>query len=150
MLRHDRIRDTLANILEEVCTDVQTEPHLIPIEADFDVKKTTAIKGDKARLDVSCVGLWSPLERTFMDVRIVHPCSPSYKNVPVETLLRNNERAKKRSYNMRVIQVEKSTFTPMVLQQQEPWEKSAKLSSNVLLAGLLRNARNPTQTSWDI
>ena len=34
---------------------------------------------DKARLDVSAVGVWSPMERTFFDERVVHPNSTKEK-----------------------------------------------------------------------
>ena len=39
----------------------KTEPSLIPIEADFNSNIVGNTEG--ARLDVSCVGVWSPLEK---------------------------------------------------------------------------------------
>ena len=113
IFRHNRVRDTFAKILKEVCTDVKTEPSLIPIDADFN-SDIVGNKNEGARLDISCVGIWSPLERTLMDVRIFHPCAPSYMNKPVETLYKENERSKKRAYNSRVINVEKATFIPLI------------------------------------
>ena len=68
----------------------------------------------KARLDVSAVGVWNPMERTFLDVRILHPNSPSYQGKPIEKLYEEHENAKKRAYNQRVIQVERATFTPLI------------------------------------
>ena len=67
-----------------------------------------------AWLAVSAVGVWSPMERTFFDVRVVHPNSPSYKGKDVEKIYQQNEKEKKNKYNQRVIQVEKATFTPLV------------------------------------
>ena len=113
IFRHNKIRDTFAKILKDVCTDVKTEPPLIPIDADFN-KSLTGNRTDCARLDVSCVGIWSPLEKTLMDVRIFHPCAPSYMNKPVQSLFDENERSKKRAYNARVINIEKATFVPLV------------------------------------
>ena len=113
IFRHNKVRDTFAKILKEVCTDVKTEPCLIPIEADFN-SDIAGNKSDGARLDVSCVGIWSPLERTLMDVRIFHPCSPSYMTKSVDRLYADNENSKKRAYNARVINVEKATFVPLV------------------------------------
>ena len=49
-----------------------------------------------------------------MDIRVFHPNAPSYQKKPLQTLYREQERSKKAAYNSRVIQVEKSTFTPMV------------------------------------
>ena len=95
-----------------ICKDVKTEPELIPIDSDYKVAGNTA---EKARLDVSSVGLWSPLQRNFMDVRIFHPNAPSYQKKSLKSLYETHERQKKAAYNSRVIQVEKSTFTPMVL-----------------------------------
>jgi len=83
----------------------------------FDPDFNSNILGNKsegARLDVSCVGVWSPLERTLLDVRIFHPCAPSYMSRSVEQLYAENERSKKRAYNARVINIEKATFVPLV------------------------------------
>ena len=113
IFRHNKVRDTFAKILKEVCTDVKTEPPLIPIDADFN-RNLTGNKCDGARLDVSCVGIWSPLQRTLMDVRIFHPCAPSYMSKSVDQLYKENERSKKRTYNARVINIEKATFVPLI------------------------------------
>ncbi len=113
IFRHNIVRDTIAEILKETCKDVKTEPELIPIDSDLNTASTEN-NADKARLDISCVGLWSPLERTFMDVRIFHPNAPSYHKRPLTSLYKEHERIKKAAYNTRVIQKEKSTFTPMV------------------------------------
>jgi len=72
------------------------------------------LKEDKARLDVSSVGLWSPRERNMMDIRVFHPNAPSYMNKTLKSLFKTHEQQKKREYNSRVINKEKSTFTPMV------------------------------------
>ena len=69
---------------------------------------------DKARLDVSAVGVWSPMERTFLDVRVFHPNSSSYMNTSPDQLYIQHEREKKRVYNDRVLQVEKGSFSPLI------------------------------------
>ena len=69
---------------------------------------------EKARLDVSAVGVWSSMERTFLDVRVMHPNSPSYENMTREDIYSLHENAKKRAYNNRILQVEKGTFTPLI------------------------------------
>ena len=73
-MRHNRIRDLEASFLKEVCKDVKVEPELMPIQNG---SVTSTNKSDNARLDVSAIGIWSPMERTFLDVRVVHPNSPS-------------------------------------------------------------------------
>ena len=110
-MRHDRIRNLEATILKDVCKDVRIEPELLPIG---DTSTSSTNVADKARLDVSAVGVWSPIERTFFDVRVVHPNAPSYNGKDVEKIYQQNEREKKSKYNQRVIQVEKATFTPLV------------------------------------
>ena len=103
-----------AKILKEVCRDIRKEPELIPISSDFKNQQEGNIK-DKARSDISCVGLWSPMERTFIDVRVFHPGAPSYRTKSLKSLYTFHENAKKREYNSRIINVEKSTFSPLVL-----------------------------------
>ena len=69
-------RDSEAEIMREVCRDVQTEPTLLPInENDYERKVNTA---DNARLDISVRGLWNSCEKTFFDIRITHPTSQAY------------------------------------------------------------------------
>ena len=71
---------------------------------------------DKARLDVSGVGVWGPYDTIpFLDIRVMHPNSPSYKDKSIDQLYSTHENEKKNSFLERVIQVEKASFTPIVL-----------------------------------
>ena len=110
-MRHNRIRDLEASILKDVCKDVRVEPELLPVGERTIASSNIA---DRARLDVSAVGVWSPMERTFADVRIVHPNSRTYAGKAIEKVYELHENEKKRAYNQRVIQVEKATFTPLI------------------------------------
>ena len=75
--RHNNVRDSVAEYLRLVTKDVRIEPLLTPIEsANFQEKGNNA---DKARLDISARGVWSTFERTFFDVRIFNPKSPTYQ-----------------------------------------------------------------------
>ena len=98
--------------MKEVCTDVRVEPHLLPLADQNIVRGNTA---DNARLDVSGNGVWGPAEKTFLDIRVMHPNSPSYINKDIAQVYKEHEREKKRAYNERIIQVEKGTFTPIVV-----------------------------------
>ena len=95
-----------------MCKDVQTEPELLPIASDFNMLSRN--NKEKARFDVCSVGLWSPRERNMMDIRVFHPNAASYWDKSVKSLFKAHEHQKKREYNSRVINKEKSTFTPMV------------------------------------
>ena len=111
IFRHDRIRDLDAEFMREVCKDVKVEPELLPLESQQVSGNTAA----KARVDVSGVGLWAPQERTFIDVRVIHPNCPSHVNKDLSTLFDQNEKEKKRSYNERILNTHKASFTPIVL-----------------------------------
>ena len=110
-MRHNRIRDLEASILRDVCKDVKVEPELMPVGSSSIASTNLS---EKARLDVSAVGIWSPMERTFLDVRVVHPNSLSYQGKQINKIYEQNEKEKKRTYNQRIIQVEKASFTPLV------------------------------------
>ena len=111
-MRYNRIRDLEAELMREVCHDVKIEPELLPLDSEADRAGNVA---EKARLDVSGIGVWGSYERTFLDVRIVHPNAPSYIDKPIEKVYEIHEKEKKRMYNERVIQVEKGSFTPIVM-----------------------------------
>ena len=110
-MRHNKIRDVEASILKDVCKDVRVEPELLPIG---NIQVDSSNQSEKARLDISAVGIWSPLERTYLDVRITHPNCPTYLNQKVGKIYERHEKEKKRSYNQRILQVEKASFTPLI------------------------------------
>ena len=111
-MRHNRIRDLEAELMREVCHDVRVEPTLIPIAEDSNRSGNTA---NKARLDVSGVGVWGPYEKTYLDIRVMHPNAPSYLNKSLDQVYEAHEKEKKRDYLERVIQIEKGSFTPIVM-----------------------------------
>ena len=110
-MRHDRIRDVEASLLKDICKDVRTEPELLPVETTGVGSSTTA---EKARLDVSAVGIWSPMEKTFVDVRVFHPNAASHKDTSIYQLYNEQETEKKKKYGQRIVQVERASFTPLV------------------------------------
>jgi hypothetical protein len=112
IMRHNKIRDLEAELMREVCHDVRIEPELLPLAND---RVVTGNKAKKARLDVAGNGVWGPQERTFLDVRVMHPNAESYKNKDVAQVYEQHEREKKRTYNERIIRIEKGSFTPIVL-----------------------------------
>ena len=104
-LRHNQIRDLEAHWLSDVCKDVRTEPPLIPLTGEqFPYK--TANTDDGARLDISARGVWNSMDKTFFDVRVLHLGAKSNWNDLQKALLKH-EQEKKRTYNERVLEVEK-------------------------------------------
>ena len=118
-LRHNALRDEIAKHLEEAgYKDVQVEPELQPMPASLQRKeKNGQIRStdqDGARLDISANGFWRPLQRSFFDVRVTDPLAPSYGSKSIEQLKKQNEQEKKRDYGMRVREIEKGSFSPLV------------------------------------
>ena len=73
------------------------------------------ITSDGARLDISTRGFWSNLDSVYFDVRIFNPRTASNANQTVAKVYEKHEKEKKKAYLHRVIEVEKSTFTPLVM-----------------------------------
>ena len=111
-LRHDSLKGTIAKLLEQVCKDTTVEPGLLSITTEQLRKGTDT--SDGARLDISTRGFWTPLDRAFTDVRVIHPQAQSNANSSLYQMYRKHEMEKKNKYNDRVLQVEKATFTPLV------------------------------------
>ena len=137
-LRHNQVRDLEAKLLSEVCHDVVTEPVLLLLSGE-QFRLASANRADSARLDVSARGVWRPMDKVFLDVRIFHPTASSNgdSNNPFE----KHEGEKKRSYNDRVIEVEKATFVPLVFSTTGAMGKEAT-TYHKQLATLLSQKRN--------
>ena len=99
-MRHNRIRDLEAELMREVCTDVRVEPPLIPLANE---NLVTGNQAENARLDVSGIGIWGPMQKTFLDIRVMHPNSPTYVNKDIAQVFKAHEQEKKRTYNERII-----------------------------------------------
>ena len=108
----NEVRNVEAELLREVCKDVQVEPALLPLTGQQFGR--SANHQDMARLDVSARGLWGPMEKAFFDVRIFHPNADSNRSRSLPQLYNSHENEKKRTYNDRIINVEHATFTPLV------------------------------------
>ena len=102
IMRHNALRDTEARIMQKVCSDVRVEPGLLETEAGNE------------RPDVSARGVWSKYERTFFDVKVMHPTADSHMQKSLAGLYAEGEAEKKRKYNQRIINVEKATFAPLL------------------------------------
>ena len=143
IMPHNKIRDLEAELMREVCNDVKTEPELLPLENDEIVNGNRA---QKARLDVSGNGIWGPQEKTFLDIRVMHPNSESYRGKDIHQVYRLHEMEKKRTYNERIIQIEKGSFTPIVLSTFGGMGPEAEKFHN-RLAQLIAVKRNETYAS---
>ena len=85
--RHNNLRDINAEMQREVCRDVVVEPQLLPLTNE----EVEGVQGDRAAPDISSQGLWSTFERTFYDVRVLHPNAPSYQQTDLNHVYRTHE-----------------------------------------------------------
>ena len=94
-MRHNALRDLEAELMEEVCKDVKTEPQLLPL-GELNIQLLNGgNRASKGRLDVSGVGVWGAQERTFLDIRITHPNCPTYANKSIDQIYSQHEKEKK-------------------------------------------------------
>ena len=99
--------------MNEVCYDVEIEPHLQSLQGEsFDHRTTTT--EDEARLDIKANGIWETrFTKTYFDVKIFNPLAKSCtKSIPDAYTF--NESQKRLKYEQRIIEVENSSFNPLV------------------------------------
>ena len=111
--RHNRLRDLVASLLNEVCSNVATEPQLQPLSGEQ--LGRSANTEDSARLDVRASGFWGIAEKdAFFDIRVFYPRASSYRGSRLASLYRQHENKKRAEYGQRVREVEHGCFTPLV------------------------------------
>ena len=67
------------------------------------------------RLDVCACGFWQAGQMTFFGVRVFNPNARRYAKQELLKTYQLNEKEKKCLYNEQIMQVEHSTFTPLVM-----------------------------------
>ena len=112
-LRHNELRDITADLLTEICPDVQVEPALQALSGER-FSYQSAITDDNARADIAVSSFWSSRQRSFLDVRVFNPFSHTYNNSSIKACHRRNEKDKRRQYGERICNVEHASFTPLV------------------------------------
>ena len=112
-LRHNELRDTEAQIMQEIAHDVRVEPGLQDLTEHIQLSPGSNL-ANGARLDVSARGIYSRNDMTFFDVRVTNPNCPTNRSFTLPEVYANHENQKMRAYNDRVLQVERGTFVPLV------------------------------------
>ena len=111
--RHDGVRNLLTSFVSKVCTNVEVEPRLQPLDNErFNIR--SAVTSLEARLDIKAGGFWSRRITAFFDVRVTHINSKFNQSKPTSTIFKEQEDEKKRKYQQRVLDVEMGSFTPLV------------------------------------
>ena len=111
-LRHNKVRDLTADLLTEVCGDVEREPLLQRVTGEQ--LNPSSNQHMDACLDIRAQGVWERGQSAFFDERVFHPNVPSYHRSPLPTIYRRHENPKKHEYADRVLQIEQGSFTPLV------------------------------------
>ena len=78
------------------------------------LKYQTAKTENKARMDVSALGFWCHDQRAFFDIRVFDPVAPSHVHQSLDAAHSKQENEKRRQYEDRILQVEHTSFTPLV------------------------------------
>ena len=94
-LRHNELRDNIAEMLEKVTSDVNLEPVLQLLSGEL-------IEGNQ------------PKEARFFDIRVFDPSGQRHKSKTLRKCYEINEQEKKKEYSSRILNVEQGTFTPLV------------------------------------
>ena len=114
-LWHNEIRDLLAGLFREVCHDVSVQPCLQPRTGEQFPASTN--KFDEACLDIRAKGFWGTgrgQQDAILNVRVFYPFASSYRNSCLPTLYRQHESQKRFHHRLRVREVERGCFTPLV------------------------------------
>ena len=91
--RHDGVRNLLTSLIGKVCTNVEVEPQLQPLDNErFNLR--TAVTSPEARLDFKAGGFWSRGVTAFFDVRVTHVNSKCNKGKKRPQSLRNRRSRK--------------------------------------------------------
>ena len=78
----------------------------------------TELQTEKKGLDWTYIvaeNFWSrDRQRSFFDVRVFNPLSPTYHNTSLAQCFRRNELEKRRAYDERIREIEHGSFSPLV------------------------------------
>ena len=110
ILRHNKIGDFEANLLQRLYNDVEIEPCLQPVEGE----QVPGLVGDDSKPDIIARSVWREGQNAYFDICVTNTNSATQKNVSIEKVLKKHELRKKRAYNRRIMEIEHGTFTPLI------------------------------------
>ena len=113
-IRHNEIRNIMANLLSEVCHGIEIEPSLQPVTGE-QFEHRTANREDGARLDIVAQSFWGRDRQSgFFDDRVFNPYAPCCQSSTLPQCYRRNELEKKRAYEECLREIEHGSFSPLV------------------------------------
>ena len=124
------------------------EPHLEPLSGE-QLHYRTAIRDDHAHLDVAANEVWGgQFERTFFDIRVFNPFASSNQSSSISATYIRHEKAKKRSYEERLREIEHASLPRWSSRQPVAWTSNLPRFTSVLHHSLLRKAANRIRLLW--
>ena len=110
--RHHDVCNLFTSLIGKVCTNVEVEPELQPLDNElFNLK--SAATSPEVRLDLKAGDFWSRGVTAFFDVRVTHVNSKCNLGKATSTIFKE-QKEKKRKYQQRVLDIEMGSFTPLV------------------------------------
>ena len=136
IMQHNGIRDIFAQLLTDVCPNVDVEPALQPLSGERFHQRSTNTE-DGARLDIRAQDfLGQKQEKYLFRCQGLQLPGALQLHALHRACYRGHEQEKRRTYEKRVIEVEKGTFTPLVLSSSGGCGPSAMIALK-RLAGLI-------------
>ena len=110
-LRHNDLRDNIAEMLQEVTSDVRVETILQPLtEEEQLIGENSSLE---AQSDISERGFRCRGQRAFFDLRIFDPNAQRDENIILKRCYELKEHEKKKYYSSRILNVEQGSFDPL-------------------------------------
>ena len=143
-LRHNEVRDLTADLLTDICGDVEREPLLQPVTGE-QLNRSTNRQMD-ARLDVRARGFWERGQSAFFDVRLSHQATVVPLSPPsiVDTKMQRSENTLTVCYRLN-----RAPSHLWSSRQQEAWQEKRLFSIRDLPTSSPQSKENITPPSWD-
>ena len=120
-MRFDNVRDILTSFLCKVCKDVQSEPHLIPLENEV-LHLNTANRSEEPRLDIKAkwiLGTWPNVILRYQSYACERHVKQKQEHQGNLQKSRTCQETRIHGSMERVLEVERGTFTPLVMGTNE-------------------------------
>ena len=114
ILPHIEVRDMAATLLPDVCKDVELEPSLLTLNGEEQTMRKTAKTNDEVQLDICARSFWVSGQKAFFEVRVFDQKVRRYSKQTLKQCYSMNEKEKKSHYNTIIMEVDQSSFTPLV------------------------------------
>ena len=106
------LRDLTVNMMSEVSKDTEIEPILTSLSGK-ELQGRTSNNSNEARVDIKIRGFWKLGQQAFFVLSVFDPNTRRYHK-SLQQCYVMNEQEKKRAFNERILQIDHSTFTPLM------------------------------------